>query len=217
VQEHFKQYTHDVKGQILSDYKLTRFACYLATLNADVKKPNVARAQVYFASLAQVIQQHIENTENVERVLIRQEITDREKSLSGIAKVRQVENYASFCNAGYIGMYNMSIGQIRKLKGISNKETPLDFMGKRELAANLFRITETEGRIKDDAAIVGQTRLETIARKVGSEIRGVMKVPPEVLAQQGVKDIKAVKKNIKNTSKKLIKLDSPQHKQTASK
>ena len=59
VKEHFKQYTHSVEGQTLSDYKLTRFACYLATLNADVKKPNVARAQVYFASLAQVIQQHI--------------------------------------------------------------------------------------------------------------------------------------------------------------
>jgi DNA-damage-inducible protein D len=94
------------------------------------------------------------------------------------------------------------------LKGIPGNRTPLDFMGKTELAANLFRITQTEEKIKSEN-IRGQTKLENTAEFVGKEIRKTMiklsgqtpeSIPP-------VDDIKIVKKEIKQTHKKLRKLD----------
>ena len=111
--------------------------------------------------------------EDVERVLIREEVSGREKSLSSTAKQAGVVNYAFFQNAGYLGMYNMNLSQLRTRRGLPGSVTPLDYMGKTELAGNLFRITQTEEKIKNEK-IKGQQSLEIAAKEVGKKVRKTM-------------------------------------------
>lgn len=176
--------------------------------NADARKPQVAAAQAYFATLAEAFRLYIQEAEAVERVIIREEISEREKSLSGVAMKAGVEYYGLFQNAGYRGMYNMNLSQLRKYKGLPEGKTLLDFMGKTELAANLFRITQTEEKIKNDN-VFGQRRLENTAEQVGKEVRRTMVrisgVPPESLPLEG--DIKEVRKGLKATNREFKKLD----------
>ena len=200
-----------------ADWKLTRFACYLVAMNADARKKNVALAQAYFAQLAEAVNDAMaaakKDVEGVERVYFRREVTERISALSGVAKGRRATNYARFQNAGYMGLYNMSILQLRETKGIADaSRSPLDFMGKRELVANLFRLTETEARIRDDEKIVGQTKLENTARQVGAEVRQVIKKSgdaPEKLARDVPPDIRKVRKRLKATQRKMRRLDAP--------
>jgi DNA-damage-inducible protein D len=208
VIENFQQIKRVVNGVIIDDYKLSRFACYLATMNASPNKPQVAAAQVYFATLAESFREYYQQAEGVERVLIRDEITDREKSLSGVAKAAGVVTYAFFHNAGYLGMYNMSLAQLRDRRSIPKNKTPLDFMGKTELAGNLFRITQTEERIKNKG-IRGQASLEVTAKEVGRQVRRSMidigGTAPEQLRVE--EDIKEVRKGLKTTQREFKKLD----------
>lgn len=189
-------------------YRLTRFACYLIAMNGDVKKQNVAAAQVYFAALADTFQKHIEHADGVERVLIRNEMTDGLKSLSSTAKRHGVENFAFFQNAGYRGMYNMDLARLTAFKGVREGEILLDRMGKEELAANLFRITQTEAKIKKES-LQGQGRLEKAAFEVGKTVRATMRSisgtePEHLPIAEHVKD---VRKKLKETNKKFKKLD----------
>ena len=178
-----------------SDIKLSRFACYLVAMNADTRKSQVAKAQVYFAALAESFIQYLRHSEGVVRVELRGEISEREKSLAGTAHDAGVEEYAFFQNAGYRGMYNMNLSMLRQMKGLPDRRSPLDFMGKTELAANLFRITQTEEKIKSDSTY-GQRDLEDVAEFVGKEVRDTMSrlsgVLPENLPISD--DIKFVKK-----------------------
>lgn len=188
------------------DWKLSRYACYLVAMNGDNKKENVALAQAYFATIAGAIQSYLEQTDKVERVLIRGEVSEREQSLSGVAHTAGVENFAFFQNAGYRGMYNMNLKEIRKMRGIEEKRSPLDFMGKEELAANLFRITQTELKIKSDD-IRGQARLENTAESVGRQVRKSMieisgHTPESMPVEEDIND---VKKELKSVGKKLKK------------
>lgn len=194
--------------EVFKDYKLSRFACYLVAMNSDSSKPQVAAAQAYFAALAEAFTQLIRESEHVNRLLARDEITEREKSLSHTAQISGVENYALFQNAGYRGMYNMSISDIKTYKGIPRDRSPLDFMGHTELAANLFRITQTDEKIKKNK-IHGQCALESTAEAVGKEVRSTMKRISGVLPEEldTTYDIKGVKKDLKDTYKCMKKLD----------
>jgi DNA-damage-inducible protein D len=193
--------------QSYEDFKLSRFACYLAAMNGDVRKPEVAQAQAYFITFAEACRLAIES-EGVERVAIRGDITSREKGLGAVAKEAGVYDYARFQGAGYRGLYNMNFAELKALKGVPVKRSPLDFMGKTELAANLFRITQTEQRLKNDQ-IQGQDRCEDTALAVGRRVRQAMietgGTRPEDLPAAG--DIRGVHKQIKGTHRGFKKLD----------
>jgi len=196
-----------------SDTRLSRFACYLVAMNADIGKPEVARAQAYFVAIAESVRRYHEEVDNVARVHLRSEIQHREKSLAGVAKAAEVSQYAFFQNAGYRGMYNMNLADLRNLRSIPSSRSPLDFMGKSELAANLFRITQTEERIKNNN-LAGQRDCEVAAEYVGRTVRETMKraggTLPEALPK--VEDINVVKKGIKQAAKTLKKIDRPKGK-----
>lgn len=211
VLENFQQCTREIGGEQVSDFKLTRFACYLVAMNGDPRKREVAQAQVYFARLADAARQYVQSAQDVERVQIRDEISGRERGLSSTAKKAGVVDYALFQNAGYRGMYNVDLFKLKEMKGLQdNSRSLLDFMGKRELAGNLFRITETEARLKNEG-IRGQRPAEHVAHEVGRKVREVMiqngGTKPEHLPLAG--DIKNVRKGLKRTAKELKKLDKP--------
>lgn len=191
-----------------NDLKLSRFACYLTVMNGDIKNPKVASAQAYFVGLAEAFQDYIQDQNSLERVLVRGEVTEREKSLSSTAHQNGVVNYPFFQNAGYRGMYNMNLNKLKAHKGLK-EGTLLDYMGKEELAANLFRITQTESKIKKEGT-KGQTNLEKAAETVGREVRNTMikisGTKPEELTLE--KNIQEVRKGIKQTNKALKKLDN---------
>jgi len=191
----------------IQDFKLTRFACYISVMNADPKKIEVAKAQLYFAEQTRKYELYTQNSAQIDRILIREELSEGNKSLSAIAKVSDIENYAKFVNAGYLGMYNMENWKLAKKRNIDSKKL-LDYMGRSELAANLFRVTQTEERIKNKN-IKGQSNLEQTHYQVGKEIRNIVLKNtgknPENLQQE--KQIPQIKKELKTAHKKMSKSD----------
>jgi DNA-damage-inducible protein D len=208
VMQNFQQIDRDIEGKKQPDYRLSKFACYLVAMNGDVKKPEVAKAQAYFITLTEAFKQYVMEAENVERIAVRGEISEREKSLNAVAHDAGVENYGYFQNKGYLGLYNMHLKDLKEWKGIPKDRSPLDFMGKEELAANLFRITQTEAKVRNEA-IKGQKELEKTAFSVGREVRETMErisgTKPEDLPIAS--DINKVKSTIKSTQKEFVKLE----------
>jgi DNA-damage-inducible protein D len=190
------------------DFKMTRFACYMAVMNADPKKTEVAEAQAYFAAQTRKFELYIQNSEEIERLVIREELTEGYKSLSSIAKQHHVSDYAKFQNAGYRGMYNMESWKLERKRNIK-KGKLADYMSRTELAANLFRVTQTEERIKSKN-ITGQNALEQTHYSVGREVRKIVEEntgkSPENLPQQ--KELPDVKKELKQGYRKMIKEDN---------
>lgn len=210
IHENFKERQTDGIGD---DWCLSRFACYLTVMNCDPRNSRVAAAQAYFVTMAEAFRQYVQNADGVERVLIRGEVSEREKTLSTIAQSRGVENYAFFQNAGYRGMYNMNLKDLQQYKGAPAGRSLLDFMGKTELAANLFRITQTEEKIAKEN-IRGQRSLERAHESVGQEVRKTMQrisgTTPERLPLTD--DIRAVKSGLKKAGKEFAKIDGPKGK-----
>ena len=208
VSMNFEQTMRDIDGIKQPDYRLSKFACYLVAMNGDVKKKEVATAQAYFITVTEAFKRCVHEAQQVERIAIRGEVSEREKSLSGIVSNAGLENYAFFQNKGYLGLYNMPINRLREHKGIPDGRSPLDFMGKEELAANLFRITQTEAKIRNEK-IMGQKKLEDAAFSVGQQVRQTMEdisgTRPENLPIES--DIKTVKSAIKATQKEFLKLE----------
>lgn len=200
------------------EYRLTRFACYLTAMNADSRKEQVAAAQIYFATLAENFQEAIQDAESVDRLLIRDELTDANKQMNSTARKHQVSNYAFFVDAGYRGMYNLGAKALARRKGIPASKTMFDFMGKTELAANLFRLTQTEEKIRVQN-IRGQKPLENAAETVGKKVRRTMidihGTQPEALPV--AQPISQVKKDLRKTSRGFKKIDAPAKKRRARK
>ena len=213
--DHFRrEEIADENGDIVKTTRLSRFACYLTAMNADPKKPNVARAQMYFATLAESVREYAEEAGQVSRVVLRGEVTAKEKSLDKEAHARGIKNYGLFHNAGYRGLYNLNLTKLKELKrrkaGVDLIRGPLlDYMGGTELAANLFRITQTEEKIRHEN-IAGQRNLETAHESVGRRVREAMfeisKIRPENLPL--APRISEAKKAIKHAQRTLKRISS---------
>lgn len=196
-----------IKDGCVYDYKLTRFACYLAAMNADPKNPQVAQAQAYFATQTRKFEVYVQNSGDMDRLLFRDELTEGHKSLQSRAQKAGVEDYAKFMNAGYRGMYNMMNTQLARRRN-TDKSKLFETMGRTELAANLFRITQTEERIKSQN-IEGQNALEHTHYNVGKEVRDMVMrntgKAPENLPQE--KRLPDVKKELKKGFREMKKID----------
>lgn len=195
----------EVEGDLIQDFKLTRFACYIAVMNGDPKKTEVALAQAYFAQQTRKFEIQ-QGSNELERLQIRDELIEGQKSLSSVAMRAGVNNFAMFQDAGYRGLYNMSSWQLKNLRKLDKKANLADFMGRTELAANLFRVTQTEEVIKSKN-ITGQTNLENAHFNVGKEVRGIVQKNvgqnPENLKLEI--ELPAVKKNIKKGYQNMLK------------
>jgi DNA-damage-inducible protein D len=211
--ENIIPYNREKDGKSYQDFKLSRFACYLVAMNGDPKKPEVATAQTYFATQTRKFELYLENSNQFERLLIRDELTDGNKSLMGAAKAAGVVNYAYFQDAGCRGLYNMSGWQLKEKRGLDQKDNIADYMGRTELAANLFKVTQTEEVIKNKK-VQGQSELEKTHFEVGREVRNMVQrnvgKSPEELGKE--KYLPQVKKELKDGYKKMLKEDSRKNK-----
>ena len=210
VSDHFTQVgkminTGKTAKRKVVDFKLSRYACYLIVQNANPNKEVVALGQTYFA--VQTRKQELTEkeysmlTEDEKRFYQRNLTRKGNYSLNQVAKKCGVKNFDKFHNAGYRGLYNgETADDIAKRKGLRYREDILDNMGSEELAANLFRISQTESKLKRDN-VTGEKAANETHYNIGKNIR-------EVIAKNGgtmPEDLPTPKKSLKELEKEEIK------------
>jgi DNA-damage-inducible protein D len=215
IEDHFSQTAKMVDigsgaRREIEDYLLSRYACYLIVQNGDPSKPVIANGQTYFAM--QTRRQELRDneafarlTEDEKRVAIRNELAEHNKYLAAAAKEAGVEtplDYAIFQDHGYKGLYGgRGAKDIHALKGLKKSQKILDHMGSTELAANLFRATQTEEKLRRDK-VSGKQRANQTHYEVGKKVRQTIAdlggTMPEALPtpEASIKQLEASKKKL---------------------
>jgi DNA-damage-inducible protein D len=191
----------------VSDYKLSRYACYLIVQNSDSNKEIVALGQTYFAIKTREREisekEYLNMTEEERRFYKRDKTRKANFLLNQVAKKSGVKNYDRFHNEGYKGLYNgETADDIAKRKGLRYREDILDNMGSEELAANEFRITQTEAKLKRDD-INTEKDANSIHHLVGKKVRDTIKSLDGTMPENLPTPDKSLKELEKEVKKKI--------------
>jgi DNA-damage-inducible protein D len=210
VDEHFEDILEMISigktaKREMDSIKLSRYACYLIIQNADPNKEFVALGQTYFAIQTRKQELFEQSSEDEKRVMLRNEMKKHNSALAEAAFNAGVETpreFAIFQNHGYKGLYGgMVKADIHRHKGLKKSEQILDHMGSTELAANLFRATQTEEKLRRDN-IQGQGKANKTHFEVGKKVRETIRelggtMPEDLPVAESIKKVeKRVQKQI---------------------